>query len=308
MLSGSFSSNIFRAVTVCGIYCLLSSWSVMYSKFILSSVFYNSNCLLLVQNVFTLLVLLVFRYFGFVDFSVKLHSVTDWAVGVTYSMNVVFGLWSLSYLTVPAFSALKRCNILVVWVIEAYAARKPSTDACVPPLFVLLMGTVMMSIYDLHFSVEGYTLAALSCVMQGLSLEFGRRFAEKSTLCSVLMMNSLAMTVVQMILLLFTHEWATLFGAFSDPKVLFHLFFNSFSCLVLNYVIFLNCTVNSPLAHTVTGNVKAIITTAFGIIFFSVVIPTAGYVGITLSFIGGGWFSAVKYHFSKLKEKKQDVL
>ncbi|CUG89150.1 transmembrane protein, putative [Bodo saltans] len=80
-----------------------------------------------------------------------------------------------------------------------------------------------------------------------------------------------------------------------------HLLLNATLISMMNYVIFLNCSVNSPLAHAVTGNVKGVITVIAGIVLFSVPMRPMAMVGIVVGFSGGAWFSLVKLQHQQAK-------
>jgi hypothetical protein len=78
-------------------------------------------------------------------------------------------------------------------------------------------------------------------------------------------------------------------------QVGFNVLFNCTLVLLMNFSIFLNCSVNSPLAHVVTGNVKAIFTTICAIVLFDLTLHRMGYLGIAVGAAGGAWFSWIKY-------------
>jgi drug/metabolite transporter (DMT)-like permease len=152
---------------------------------------------------------------------------------------------------------------------------------------------------------------SLSCIFQGASFELGKRLVEhQGSLWSVLMLNSLVSTALQFVTIVVTNELPALSPSSMTPLMLFHLILNSCLVMVMNYFIFLNCSVNSPLAHAVTGNIKAVLTVAAGIVLFSTPISGMGYIGLVISFGGGGWFSSVKLNEAKnaKAKKKQDEI
>lgn len=299
--------SLLYAVGVCVVYSVLSGWCVIHNKFILANVFPDSNCLLLVQNVFTLLFVALGKTFLGLKVNVRLSSMEDWVVGFAYSLNVLCGLWSLHFLIVPMFSALKRCNVIVVWIIEFLFARRETTLDTFRALLVLLGGTFIASYHDLQFSAVGYALAIASCIFQGSSFELGRRFVEKKgDTWSALTMNSLASLCMQVVFLTLSGSIVHLLPSNLSSRQLFHLALNAVSCMLMNYAIILNCTVNSSLAHAVTGNVKAIATTAVSIAFFHLRLTGPSYVGLGISFLGAAWFSVVKYRAEMLRQRKKN--
>ena len=65
---------------------------------------------------------------------------------------------------------------------------------------------------------------------------------------------------------------------------------------LLNYFIFLCSTVNSPLTTSVTGQLKAIVSTIIGLFIFNdVIITTLLIVGLVISSVGSVYYGFVKY-------------
>lgn len=267
------------------------------------------------------------------------HSPGDWVIGLCYSFNVVTGIWCLGYLSVPMFSSIKRCSVIAVWLIEAIFSPTATTWPTLQPLLLLIGGTVLMSYYDLQFSAIGYFFGALSCVFQASSFELGKRLVNHGKdLWSVVLINAIVSLTVQLTYITCSDEMPALssvvdylFGgtgtlgdgpssipffitalksgsradvaaSLSPQKLWAHLILNATFIAVMNYVIFLNCSVNSPLAHAVTGNVKGLVTVTAGVVLFSVPLTSMAVVGIFLGFVGGAWFSWVKVRHQQPKE------
>lgn len=342
-----------RSIGICAAYCFLSSGCVLHNKYLLSSIFPHENSLLLAQNVFTITLLVIFSSnvvknapapIAAMHIPLTLyHNAGDWVIGLCYSLNVVTGIWCLGYLSVPMFSSIKRCNIIVVWIIEAIWSRTSSTWPTFQPLLLLLSGTLLMSYYDLQFSAIGYFFGAMSCVFQSVSFELGKRLVNHGKdLWSVLLINSIVSTVVQLVYMTFAGELPILSSianyllggdggastsalgvpvflsvlrkgsptevaaTLTADRLWAHLLLNAFLIAMMNYVIFLNCSVNSPLAHAVTGNVKGIMTVISGVILFAVPMKSMAAVGIMVGFVGGCWFSWVKLqHQQQSKRDKR---
>ena len=293
---------------VCGAFCVASSFCVLYNKHILSHVFANANCLLLVQNVVAVLLLGLGRRTGKLSFEVSLTTRGDWLSAGCYTVNVMAGLAALGFMSVPMFSALKRSTIAVSWVIEWLFDYKPTTMGTLPALGVMLGSTLFAAHHDLKFEWRGYALAVTSCVAQGSAFELGRRIAQSSNkgICAVLFANSVVSMLVQLAFLGVTGEWRELLPALTNPEVVVHFVGNSLAALALNYCVFLNCTVNSPLAHAVTGNMKAVFTTTIGAALFESHLALLGWLGVRGNFTGAGWFTAIKLrHQTEAKRRQQ---
>ena len=308
-----------RALLICGAFIALSTWCTLYNKFIFEHVFHSSNALLLVQNLVAVATLLLLRSppagfihkrwsagrgspsaevkkpaSGLIELDLTL-SRADIICGFAYSLNVAAGLWSLVFVNIAMFGCLKRCTVVASWVIELLFARTDATMKAALPIAVMTVGTVVASYNDLMFHPVGYALAIVSCIAQGSAFELGRRVAQKKKgVAQVLYANSVVAIGLQVFLLVATGDYAHLAPSRLSVEVLFHFALNAASCLAMNYVIFLNCLVNSPLAHAVTGNIKAAFTTLFGVMVFAAPLTALGWVGVVGNFGGAAWFTALK--------------
>lgn len=262
------------------------------------------------------------------------HSRGDWVVGVSFSLSVITGIYCLSYLTVPTFAAVKKSGMLISWLMEL---QNPSstTWTCLPSLLMVTFGSIAQTWFDLEFSMAGVVHGFLSCFFQSASFEIGKRMVTHGKdLWSVLFINSVVSLIVQLSYmtlygdshLIETTISAIVFGNEQSLQLLTnknpdiehaaratrgqvggHLLLNCVLVLLMNFSVFLNCTVNSPLAHVVTGNVKANFTTICAIILFSLNVHVIGYLGISAAALGGAWFSWIKYD-AECKRKAAQVI
>lgn len=322
--------SLFRSVGICVAFCLLSSLSVLLNKHVMSGVLPSGSCLLFVQSVATLLLLHAGKRLQWFQISVC-FDVTTWVTAVLYTGNVLTGLGSLKFLSVAMFSTLKRCNVIVSWVLEVISARKETTMQAIGPILLIVAGTFLASHNDLQYSKLGYLLAAASCLCQSSSFELGRRVAlakkappsatptreeEKKSdatptenIVVLLYVNSITSIALVGALILFSGEWALLLPWRFSVSDISQLMLNCVVTLLMNYTIFLNCTVNSPLAHTVTGNFKAALTTVAAIGIYGTTTHTIiGWGGVLTNFIGAVWFSIqrLSHHRARKKEKQCD--
>lgn len=314
-----------RPLLICLAFGALSVLATLHNKFIFSRhIVDSSNVLLLIQNLVTITALTVLRKLKILEFEVNIASVGDWLCGLAYAASVVSGLWSLVFVNVVMFGALKRWTTLVSWAIEYRFTPTETTMKCLPPLILMMIGTIGASLNDFQFSFIGYSLALLSCVAQGAAYELGRRVARRNKgVCAVLYSNSVVALIVLTVILTCTGDlWRAISSNFGtlppqtksavhrptrDGFLLtcIHLCLNAATCLFMNYFIFLNCFVNSPLAHSVTGNMKVVVTTAIGGIVFGFSLNFLGAIGLFLNMISGFWFSAVKLKAKVDKNRRE---
>lgn len=306
--SSSGTDSPAKSVAICGATCVMSAVLVLHNKYFLTAVFPHENALLFVQNVFTIAFVLLGKQFGWFHVQIAFEKGALFS-GLVYTTSVMTGVWSVPHLSVAMFTTLKRCTVAVSWLIELNFDRKPSTRSEFPAIATMILATFLAGHFDSQYSVLGYVLALISCVAQGSAFELGRRVAASTNRCifSVLLVNSCVAITIQTVALAYTQELAGLLRPWELPGVvLMNLTANAFGCIALNYLIFLNCVVNSPLVHVVAGNMKAIGVTVAGTLLTDKPLPFVGWLGILGNFTGAAWFSYLKFREKHLKRKVKD--
>ena len=294
-----------------------AAWATVSNKAILNGIVADSNFLFFVQGVGTVILLKVGAMVGTVNASVvtiDTNNREQFIVAIAYAANVAFGLCSLFYVSIPMFGALKRLTILACWVGELFLEKTSATYAVIPALLVMTGGTIVAGWNDLEFSFQGYVYGLLSCAGQGLAFVLSKTVAKKSkkseatsaldSVLSVVYLNSVVSSVLMGVLLTFTTHWRgdNLWKGGVDMQTgAMHCVVNVVSILFLNVVIFLDCTLNTPLTHAVAGNLKAAVTSIAGLIIFETELTTLGAAGLILNLAGGVWYSIVRINLKKKK-------
>jgi hypothetical protein len=297
-------ASTFVSLGICGLFCAVSAFCTLYNKHIFEHVYKSSNCLLLMQNLITIAVLLLGRAMGAVRFSTRLDR-SDVVCGLCYGLNTMAGLWSLVFVNIVMFGALKRCTVVTSWLIEYLFTPTATTKHSLMPILVMCVGTVLAGCFDHGFTYVGYALAVASCVAQASAFELGRRLALDASkgIVTVLFANSVVSVCLQVGVIAATGEYTMLLPRNVGPRVPQHFLLNAVSVLLLNYLTFLNCSVNSPLVHSVAGNVKVVVTSGVGVVLFGARLGWLGWVGVAGNFVGAAWFSDMKLR-AKAKEQR----
>jgi len=129
-----------------------------------------------------------------------------------------------------------------------------------------------------------------------------RSGTEKSSIIGIVYYNSIFTIIALVPLMLLTRSPASAGGGSTEFAAMgrifglasFHVMLNGLSAFVLNFAIFLNCNVNSPLAIGVTGNAKAVVTTLVGVGWFQRPLTFLGILGLVLNTIGAALYSLLK--------------
>lgn len=313
----SLVANNASSLSVLVGFCIVSSALVIHNKILLdrhTGYFPHSMLLMWFQTITSLVILGAAKFAGILRFKVEWNAPADWVTGLVYVMSVFTGLLSLSYVSIPIFSTLKRLGLVVSWAIEYFFSRRPETTKTLAPLITMLVGITVAGSADLEFNFMGYFLGITSCVTAASSFELSRRVAQSKNkgVWAVLMMNSVVTAILLTPYLLWSGEIQKYANPFkwesADTKI--HLPLNCALCLLLNFLIFKNVSVNTALTHMVSGNVKTILTTVVGafVVKSSGINTVFGWLGITASCAGAVWFSVLKSKAAIQKEWKSSVI
>jgi solute carrier family 35 protein len=299
--------NMIRSVGLTLANAFMSIWCVLHNKYVVDphegNIFPLPNCLAICQSLFTITCLLSARFLGLtndprIGLTPPAGAKSLFVIAIMYVFNVMFGLMSLEFLTVPMYSVLKRGTIPATFVGEYLFLSSSAVGKTLPSIVVMLAGSVVAGYYDLHFSFFGYLFGTLSCASQAASFIFSKKFAATSADAEwgIVYFNSVVsvMAMVPFVFLYGEHTqlWDLLTNTPSDAHpysllfVFSHICLNGLSVLALNYFIFANCNNNSPLTVGITGQLKAILQIFFGILLFG---KTPGYrsgVGVVLNCVG----------------------
>ena len=239
--------------------------------------------------------------------------VATWTTAVAYTAAVATGLAALSYVSVPMFSALKRGTILPQWCLEYRYARTATTMRLLPALALMVLGIVVAARNDLAFSGLGIALGVTSSVLQAVSFELGRWVAGGSaagvgtttpSVAGVLFANSIVSCVLLLPVLAVSGELHALQLPLRDPRVALHVVANAGLCLLLNWLVFLDCCVNSPLTHVVAGHGKNIATTVASVALWDARLAwPLGWLGVACNACGAVGFSGIKYAARVAKQR-----
>ena len=192
----------------------------------------------------------------------------------------------------PLPSVLRRATTLFVVAGEYLVWRRSPSPA---------VGAVAAGATDLTFSAPGYAWVAVSVVSTAAYLILIRALKDKTGLSpnALLMYNNLiAAPLMAAYFLFISGEVGPVLAApqLRDPTFLAFLLLSTSQAFLLNLCIFWCTTVNSPLATTVTGQVKDIATTTLGLVLFGdVVLSGRNLAALSVGLMGGISYAAVGY-------------
>jgi len=283
-------------------YGLVSIAITFFNKAVFSIYkFESSNFLTLCQAILSIFLLMIFKHLKWIeynDFSVFTAKRLG-MLGIAFTWMVLTGLAALKYVNVPMYSALRRLTTFIVIVAQFIMLGKTvSTDELLS-VVAMVLGAIIASFGDITFDLWGYILVALNCATTAWYLVLIAKKQKETGLNSFGLMyyNNIFSIPIIGILVLFS-EYQDLVKFQYWLAVDFQITFLG-SCLLafaLNYFVFLCSIVNSPLATSITGQLKAIISTLLGFVLFGGVVMTTNLaIGLSISTFGGLWYGKVKY-------------
>lgn len=157
------------------------------------------------------------------------------------------------------------------------------------------LGSAIAGSTDVTSDFTGYVLV----ILQNLCSAFSLTFSKESALSSMelVLLNSMAGSLICSILAYhLEYDTVLAFPYLYDRHFLCVVGFMCCVCVLYQFSIFMCTLRNSALATSVTGNVKDLVSTVCGFLYFPDVHVRVGNIaGVVLSFIGAYSFSYLKY-------------
>lgn len=217
------------------------------------------------------------------------------------------GIAALRYLTIPMFSTLRKSTAMIVLILEGIILKKKAKPSVWLAILIMVCGGLIAGLTDLSFSALGYFLVGVCCFATALYLVLIVRVTNSSKLGTFALLyynNMLALPLMLGYLVFCTQELENVktFKYLYNPKFLTFLVFSAAQATLLNVAIFLCTKLNSPLATTVTGQMKDFVTVGFGLFLFGdVKLSVPNLIGLGISLLGSVMYSLVKLFAARAK-------
>eukprot|EP00708_Paratrimastix_pyriformis_P003955 GAFH01002771.1.p1 GENE.GAFH01002771.1~~GAFH01002771.1.p1 ORF type:complete len:223 (+),score=76.90 GAFH01002771.1:331-999(+) len=200
------------------------------------------------------------------------------------------------------FSTLRRITTLLVMVFDFFwrGIKLPSDE--VISVVVMVLAAAVAGVGDLQFSFLGYLFCFLNCVFTAGFLVSTRKAKADTHLGDVALLFYPNLTAIGFMVLL---AWVS--GEFdglalwprefaSNPMFWVCLSMSAVQAFILNYATFLCSNHNSPLATSVTGQIKNIAQISLGMVWFGdVQYDPLNTVGLVIGIVASIWYGYLKY-------------
>uniref|UniRef100_A0A7S4C8K5 Sugar phosphate transporter domain-containing protein n=1 Tax=Eutreptiella gymnastica TaxID=73025 RepID=A0A7S4C8K5_9EUGL len=173
-------------------------------------------------------------------------------------------------------------------------------------VLTIVLGALVTGSGDLDLNIAGYGFAILSCGLQALYLVYAAKAHDVGYLSHGIMYYTSLMSIPILVILALGFEYQGLlaFPHWNQAGFLFCLVSAFGVGSLLNYALFLCCTLNSALTTVIVGQLKGMLSTILGFFLFGKVnITTVGVLGIALNSAGGVAYAWTK-HMEKLAQSE----
>ena len=311
-----------RQALVAGLYMATAILLVTFNKAALSSYKFNfPNFITLVQLCCSCALLAALHAAGYVE--LQEHSRKDpmpvkaagarrsWLIvprrsfeaclpiSVAYLFYMILGMASIRGVSLPMYTTLRKTTTAFTMAAEYVLQKRAQPRPIVASVGLMVAGALIAGSADLDFDLYGYSLVFASNVTTAVYLSTIARVKQSTGLNSFGLMYCNGLVCIPLLalgcLLQGDLRGVREFEHLADPGFLLAFLGSCTLAFVLNYAIFLNTTLNSPLTQSVCGNTKDLVVVAIGYAAFdSVAIGFLNLLGVALGLVGSGLFAYAK--------------
>eukprot|EP00942_MAST-04A_sp_MAST-4A-sp1_P002482 g2482.t1 len=306
-----------KMATAALLYGLTSICLVVSNKICLTTFeFPDAVFLALSQCCCTLTVIFLCNLLGFIELNLSQDTFSKIILlCIVNAINVGAGLIGTKSVSIPMFTALRRTSIFLTMLGEGILLKKYIKKETKWYVALMCGGAFLGAVYDLSFNFYGYVsilvsafCTALSAILTKISLD-----DNKLSKWDILVYNNCVALPLYLLGIYARNSMPKLMTFKNWDSTSFLLYFSASSILgiTLQFAILYAVQVNGPLALTITGLLKNIITSYLG--FFGIggdyIFTWPSFLGVNISMVGGVLFSRAKYlnavrHKQNASEKK----
>ncbi|OMJ65949.1 hypothetical protein SteCoe_37383 [Stentor coeruleus] len=278
---------------ICLSYAIASIINNISNKHLISSYKFPAFFLLFNQQLLVLLALPLSK----VKISTRVFIKTI-PLGLMFLGNLGLGLLGMRYVNLPMYVCIRKTTTMVVYMINILQYKKHSFGISLGVLFITLGGFVA-GIADITADYLGYAIVFGSVLMNAAQLVYANWLSEYGFDTLSIFFSS-SMTVIPLSWVL---SWSFEGGIGVGYKLatwndaILGVLIGCGSSALANFLMVLCATKVSPMATSVTGNMKDICSMIIGLLVFSDAQLTGPFAcGLVLSTLGAGIYSCSKIY------------
>lgn len=274
-------------ITLCAAYGLISIVNNLSNKYLVSKYVLSPFFLLFAQE---FLVILTFPLCRSRTSSKTLMK--SLPVSIFFFGNICFGLIGMKYVNLPMYICIRKLTTPIIYSINIWQSGKITAKSAFGVLFITL-GGITAGINDISSDFFGYFIVLLSVIMNTLQLIYmNSLYTEGLNIVSVYFCASIYILPVSFACCSFFEQnlFETL-GKVNNYNGEFMLFVGSCSSACSNFLMILCTSKVSPIATSITGNIKDIFSMFIGILIFSDTFSFPFYLGLCFSTCGASLYT-----------------
>jgi len=291
------------SIISCVCYATCSVFMTLTTKSLLSSYHFMFPITILVyQHSFTLLLLHIFRRWGFIQFEeMTWNRAQQWLpVNILFASMILSGSYTLKFLSVPMVTVFKNLTTVMITLGDNFLFGQPLSFGILGSIFLMFLGSFVASMNDLEFKLIGYFWMAMNCVISAayvLYMKHAMKGTKLSEFGMVYYNNSLSLPFL-IPLLLFTEN--SILDEISEFPYLHNfgfillLLFSGLNSFGISLTSLWTVKATSPTTYSIVGALNKIPLAILGIIIFHTKLNTMGYISVFIGLSGGVVYSWVK--------------
>jgi len=329
MVSSTIGPSMWMSIGVCVFYGTSSMLVSLVNKLIYSKYDFNlTSLLLLIQSLGSIIFIGVVYISQTISESIKTFYVSNKVVlpkreafrarffptlviSLTNLANISCGILGLKYIDIPMFLTLRRLVTPCTLAATIISTKLwPSRNIFLAVGFIST-GAIVAGFNDLNANYFGYFLVFMNNVLSVAYYEVLSRISKKYkdlSFYEIYIFSNIQMLPTLYLLCSMNDEFRKFndLPYKSDPVFLSLIAFASVLGVCITVGVQMCTIINSPLATTITGNMKDIFSTILGVLVFNVKLNVMMVLGICISLSGGMVYSATKYKESQNPNKSKD--
>jgi len=222
-------------------------------------------------------------------------------LAVFWCLNVLSGIFTLEFMSIPMFSTLRRLTTVVVLAGEHVILRKYASQRVWVSVGLMTVGALIAGAGDLDFNPAGYacvTINNLCTAAYLLLIQVTKSNLQVSNLQLLFLMNACSFPFLLAAAGLLEASSVAVYPHLWDPMFLLILFCSCAQAFVLNYATFLCTTLNSGVTTSITGQMSKLVTMTLGLFLF----VNTTYTYTNLVGLGIGLLASFLYTYVKFQE------
>ena len=144
-------------------------------------------------------------------------------LAIFWCLNVLSGIFTLQYMSIPMFSTLRRLTTLIVLIGEHVLLRKYATQPVWIAVIVMTLGALVAGVSDLDFNPMGYMCVTINNVCTAaylLLIQITKRDLQVSNLQLLFLMNLCSLPFLAVTCLIFDAQLVLHYSYLRNPSFL----------------------------------------------------------------------------------------